>query len=100
MVSEIDTDLDPDEPHDGFDLAENEATGTDGPGGTVVPLPSRTTLPPPASRDTPDTGTSSTGQNGSRTRTRKTPAPAGDLASDTGEPPVTGFGGVDVSDYV
>jgi len=102
VVSEID-DLDPGEFHDGFDLAEDDATGTDGPGGpggTVVPLPSRTTLPPPTARDTPDTGTSSTGQNGSRTRTRKTAAPAGDTASITDEPPLTGFGGVDVSDYV
>ncbi len=95
-------DLDPDR-DDLVDLDQDEATGT---GGTVVPLPTRTSLPPPAPRDLPDTGTSSTtstGQNGSRTRTRKNPAPAGDPASSpagTGEPPVTGFGGVDVSDYV
>jgi hypothetical protein len=99
-------DLDTANPYAGFDYAE-DATGTDGIGGTVVPLPSRTTLPPPALRDTPDTGTSTStaGQNGSRTRTRKSPAAAGTDAnpsgtSNTGEPPVTGFGGVDVSDYV
>jgi hypothetical protein len=40
------------------------------------------------------------GQNGSRTRTRKTPAPAGEASTAGNEPPVTGFGGVDVSDYV
>ena len=69
-----------------------------------MPLPSRTSLPaPPADPAATGTdGTHSNGQNGSRTRTRKTPAPAGaqsDPAS-TGEPPVTGFGGLDVSDYV
>jgi hypothetical protein len=90
-------DLDPADPHDGSDLAEDDATGTDGIGGTVVPLPPRTTLPTAVPPDVPVSGT--TGQNGSRTRTRKTSAAAGTEAS-TDEPPVTGFGGVDVSDYV
>ena len=69
-------------------------------------------LAPPAVPDLPDTGTGNgstgngaTGQDGSRTRTRKDPAPAGTStsttgAAGTGEPPVTGFGGVDVSDYI
>jgi len=73
-------------------------------GGTVVPLPSRASLPAPTGDPaaTGTDGTHSNGQNGSRTRTRKNPAPAGTTAStdSTGEPPVTGFGGVDVSDYV
>jgi hypothetical protein len=115
-------DLDQANPYVGFDLADQDeatgmaSTGTDGPrganstGGTVVPLPSRSTLPSPTPRgDAPDTGTPGTtatsGQNGARTRTRKTPAPAGDTASassasSTDDPPVTGFGGLDVSDYV
>jgi hypothetical protein len=86
-----------------IDLADlEEATGT---GGTVVPLPSRSTLPPPATRDTSETGsnTNTTGQDGSRARTRKNPASAGPAASSSArsdEPPITGFGGVDVSDYV
>ena len=106
LTPQVVDDLDPANPQSGFDDAE-DATGTDGIGGTVVPLPLRSTLPPPATRDTPDTGTSTGagGQNGSRTRTRKNPAAAGTEASasgtsNTGEPPVTGFGGVDVSDYV
>ena len=111
LTPQVVDDLDSDRP-DLADLVEDEATGTDGiggAGGTVVPLPSRATLPPPTSGDTPDTGgtgsSAGAGQNGSRTRTRKTPAPAGaqsDPASTaaTNEPPVTGFGGVDVSDYV
>src|SRR6185312_9737322 len=49
---------------------DDEAAGTDGPGGTVVPLPSRATLPPPATGTLPDTGSpassGSSGQNGSR----------------------------------
>ena len=86
----------------------SKVTGTDGIGGIVVPLPTRTTLPLPATRDLPDTdtvvtnggaSTNGAGQTGARPRTRKTSAPAEDTAS-TGEPPVTGFGGVDVSDYV
>jgi hypothetical protein len=95
--------LDPTGPTDQVDLVDlDEATGT---GGTVVPLPSRSTLPPPATRDTSDTGTNTntTGQDGSRARTRKNPASAGPAASSSAgsdEPPVTGFGGVDVSDYV
>ncbi len=96
-------DLDPTGHGDPLDLDDDiEAPGT---GGTVVPLPTRSTLPPPTVRDLPDTGTTSststtTGQNGSRTRTRKTPAPAGTAGDTASEPPVTGFGGVDVSDYV
>ena len=113
LTPQVVDDLDPDGSDEQSDVVEDEATGTDGvggTGGTVVPLPSRTSLPPPAPRDLPDTGTSTgttgaAGQNGSRARTRKTPAPAGaqsDPASTSGtnEPPVTGFGGVDVSDYV
>ena len=110
LTPQVVDDLDQTEAHDGFDLAdpvEDDATGTDGAvgtGGTVVPLPSRTSLPAPTA-DPAATGTDgmhSNGQNGSRTRTRKTPAPAGNTAStdSTGEPPVTGFGGLDVSDYV
>ena len=64
----IDT-LDPTDPHHGFDADENDQTSTRTTG-TVVPLPSRTTLPPPAPRDLPDTGTTgTTGQNGTRART-------------------------------
>ncbi len=105
LTPQVVDDLDPDRPDAAgqADLVEDDATGTDG-FGTVVPLlPPRNTLPPPPSGDTLDTGTpgptAGTGQNGSRTRTRKNPAPAGE-ASSTGEPPVTGFGGVDVSDYL
>jgi hypothetical protein len=93
---------------DPFDGAEDDQDSANGTGGTVVPLPTRAALPAPAPRDLPDTGTTSTAngsgaQNGSRTRTRKNPAPAGEPAGNsasTDEPPVTGFGGVDVSDYV
>jgi hypothetical protein len=105
LTPQVVNDLDTDRP-DQVDLVEDDATGTDG-FGTVVPLlPPRSTLPPPLSGDTPDTvttgPTAATGQNGSRTRTRKNPAPAGSdtTAASTGEPPVTGFGGVDVSDYL
>ena len=94
-------DLDPDQGSDPFDLDDPyEATGTTG---VVVPLPQRSTLPPPAPRDTPETGTgsgSTTGQDGPRARTRKNPASAGDTAGPPDDPPVTGFGGMDVSDYV
>ena len=105
-------DLDPDIPYpgspdedDATDTGVNDADGDGGSGGTVVPLPPRTTLPPapaaePAATGTDGTGTSSSGSTGSSTRTRKNPAPAGTTGTDTGEPPVTGFGGVDVSDYV
>ena len=108
LTPQVVDDLDSDRPHvDLADPVEDDATGTDGiggAGGTVVPLPSRTSLPAPTADPaaTGTDGTHSTGQNGSRTRTRKNPAPAGaqsDPAS-TGEPPVTGFGGLDVSDYV
>ena len=95
-------------PDDLDNLGAGQATGTDGIDtdgmGTVVPLPSRNTLPLPAPRDLPDTGTTATGagQNGARPRTRKTSAPPEDTstASSSDGPPVTGFGGVDVSDYV
>jgi hypothetical protein len=110
LTPQVVDDLDTDRPDVAgqADLVEDDATGTDG-FGTVVPLlPPRSTLPPPPSGDTPDTGTTGptagTGQNGSRPRTRRNPAPAGTEAStgssSTGEPPVTGFGGVDVSDYL
>jgi hypothetical protein len=106
LTPQVVDDLDSDRP-DLADPVEDDATGTDdsmGTGGTVVPLPSRASLPAPTGDPaaTGTDGTHSNGQTGSRTRTRKTPAPAGaqsDSAS-TGEPPVTGFGGVDVSDYV
>ena len=103
VVSDIDDTLDWSDPvvdgaSDTDTVGGNTAADT---GGTIVPLPSRTVLPPPALRDLPDTGTTgATSQNGSRTRTRKTPAPAGDTAGPPDEPPTTGFGGVDVSDYV
>jgi hypothetical protein len=109
LTPQVVDDLDPDGSDEESGVVEDEATGTDGvggTGGTVVPLPSRTSLPSPASWDRPGTGTSTgttgaAGQNGSRARTRKTPAPAGEAStSATNEPPVTGFGGVDVSDYV
>jgi hypothetical protein len=104
LTPQVVDDLHPDDPHDWADGSEDNH-GDTGTGGTVVPLPARATLPTPAARDLPGTGTdgqTSAGQNGSRTRTRKNPAPAGTDASTAGpgEPPVTGFGGLDVSDYV
>jgi hypothetical protein len=81
-------------------LDDIDGDDTAPPDGTVVPLPDRWTLPTPPV-DTP-AATGSTGVNGSGPRTRKTPAtttgPAG--PSNLPDPPVTGFGGVDVSDYV
>jgi hypothetical protein len=70
---------------------------------TVVPLPDRTALPASAPADFPTVQATCNGSNGDGAKprhTRKTPAttPAGD--NDTSEPAVTGFGGVDVSDYV
>lgn len=74
--------------------------------GTVVPLPARSTVTPPAT--TPATGSdpatngrperktrTTTSRNGSTTPT----APNG-TAAQNGPDPVTGYGGVDVSDYV
>ncbi|AEA27362.1 hypothetical protein Psed_5226 [Pseudonocardia dioxanivorans CB1190] len=58
-------------------------------GGQVVPLPSRSNLPAPAADDTP------------RTRTKGNRATARPRdREEVDEPAVTGFGGVDVSDYV
>ncbi len=102
LVPQVVDDLHPADPH-GFDRDEDDqdltSTGTDGTGmGTVVPLPSRATLPTPAA---PPTGQSSNGQSSdghtpaAKSRTRKEPASTG-----TDDTPVTGFGGLDVSDYV
>jgi hypothetical protein len=111
LTPQVVDDLTPADTFDGTDGPDDDQIST-GTGGTVVPLPSRTTLPTPEPRDLPDTGTvgqNTAGQNGSRTRTRKNPAPAGAESTaasssagtaGTGEPPVTGFGGLDVSDYV
>ncbi|WP_142102232.1 hypothetical protein [Pseudonocardia cypriaca] len=71
--------------------------------GATAPLPDRSTLQPNAPADFPTVQATRNGTstNGSGPRnTGKTPAttPAGS-ASDS-EPSVTGFGGVDVSDYV
>ncbi len=92
-------DLDPADPREGID--ENTVAET---GGTVVPLPARTTLPTPTTPDLPDPGTGNTtstaGPAGSRTRTRKASTGAQASTGSADDPPVTGFGGVDVSDYV
>jgi hypothetical protein len=66
--------------------------------GTTAPLPDRADLPTPV--DTPPAATGTNGANGWSPRNRKTPAttPAG--GENGSEPAVTGFGGVDVSDYV
>jgi hypothetical protein len=68
--------------------------------GRTAPLPDRATLQPNAPADFPTVQAARNGKNGSPPRnTTKPPAttPAG--VSDS-EPSVTGFGGVDVSDYV
>ena len=114
LTPQVLDDLDPDDPT--WDVPDEDTpTVTDrtgATGGTVVPLPSRTTLPAPDAEpadpvatgtDGPGstTGSNGTGSTGTRARTRKNPAPAGTAGTEnTGEPPVTGFGGVDVSDYV
>jgi hypothetical protein len=69
--------------------------------GATPPLPDRSTLQPNAPAEFPTVHAAGNNGNGSGPRhTGKTPAatPAGS-ASDS-EPAVTGFGGVDVSDYV
>jgi hypothetical protein len=68
--------------------------------GWTAPLPDRATLQPVAPADFPTVHAARNGNDGSGPRTGKTPAttPVGS-ASDS-EPSVTGFGGVDVSDYV
>ena len=69
--------------------------------GASAPLPDRSTLQPNAPAEFPSVQAARNSGNGSGPRTNgKTPAttPAGS-ASDS-EPSVTGFGGVDVSDYV
>jgi hypothetical protein len=79
---------------DGDDTTPRSRNGT-------APLPDRATLQPNAPADFPTVQAARNSGNGSGPRhTSKTPAttPAGS-ASDS-EPPVTGFGGVDVSDYV
>ena len=86
------------------DLDHRDDTADEG--GTVVPLPSRTTLSAlpvdPAATGTDGANSNGASSTGTRPRTRKNPAPAGTASTTdpTGEPPVTGFGGVDVSDYV
>jgi hypothetical protein len=69
--------------------------------GWTAPLPDRSTLQPATPADFPTVQAARNNGNGSGPRTGKTPAttPAGS-ARDTSEPGVTGFGGVDVSDYV
>jgi hypothetical protein len=74
--------------------------------GTVVPLPARSTVAPPRPVDAIDTGTpaasNGTGTRGerkSRTTSRNGSSPAADAAENT-PVAVTGYGGVDVSDYV
>jgi hypothetical protein len=66
--------------------------------GTVVPLPDRATLQSVPSADSPAVSTNGSGPRS----TRKTPATNnGSVRSEKDpEPAVTGFGGVDVSDYV
>lgn len=71
--------------------------------GSTAPLPDRSTLQPNAPADFPTVQATRNGNstNGSGPRnTGKTPAstPAG--TEKDSEPSVTGFGGVDVSDYV
>jgi hypothetical protein len=88
-------DVDPTAPHDWGDqndADENSDTGT-GVGGTVVPLPTRTALPAPL-----PTGDTRDGHNPTAAKPRTRKEPTTPVSSD--EPPVTGFGGLDVSDYV
>ncbi len=103
LVPQVVDDLHPTaEPHEFDDRDADDqdltSTGTDGAGmGTVVPLPSRATLPTPAA---PPAATQMDGHvpTTGRSRTRKEPASTGTASPD--DPPVTGFGGLDVSDYV
>jgi hypothetical protein len=69
--------------------------------GATAPLPDRATLQPNAPADFPTVQATRNGStNGSGPRnTSKTPATTPGSAKDS-EPSVTGFGGVDVSDYV
>jgi hypothetical protein len=83
-----------------FDDIDGDDTPRSGNG--TAPLPDRATLQPNAPADFPTVQAARSGSNGSGPRsTSKTPAttPAAGSASDS-EPSVTGFGGVDVSDYV
>jgi hypothetical protein len=78
----------------GQDSTGSTDSGRDTGRDTVDPLPSRATLPPPAA---PHTGDAPDGHTpAAKPRTRKEPA----STPDTDDTPVTGFGGVDVSDYV
>jgi hypothetical protein len=87
------------------DLDGDDIDGDDTPHryGWTAPLPDRATLQPAAPAEFPTVHAARNGNstNGSGPRTGKTPAaaPAGS-ARDTSDPGVTGFGGVDVSDYV
>jgi hypothetical protein len=85
---------------DGEDTTPRSRNGSSRNG--TAPLPDRSTLQPNAPADFPTVQATRNGTstNGSGPRTGKTPAttPAGSAADS--EPSVTGFGGVDVSDYV
>ena len=99
VVSDIDDTLGWSDPVvDGASDTDTVGGRTGDTGGTIVPLPFRTVLPPAALAAPGTPG--ATSQNRAPTRTRRTPAPARDTAGLPDEPPTTGFGGVDVSDYV
>ena len=66
--------------------------------GSTAPLPDRADLPTPV--DTTPAAAGTDGGNGWSPRNRKTPAPTPAGTENGSEPAVTGFGGVDVSDYV
>ncbi|TWF81866.1 hypothetical protein FHX44_117811 [Pseudonocardia hierapolitana] len=71
--------------------------------GATAPLPDRSTLQPnaPAEFPTVQAARNGNGTNGLGPRnTSKTPATTAAGSASDSEPPVTGFGGVDVSDYV
>ena len=84
------------------DIDGDDTPPTNGPrNDAAAPLPDRATLQPNAPADFPTVQATRNGKNGSAPRnTNKPPAttPAG--SAPDSEPSVTGFGGVDVSDYV
>jgi hypothetical protein len=79
------------------DIDGDDATSENG----TAPLPDRADLPTPPVDTPAATGANGTnGTNGSGPRNRKTPATTPASSENGPEPAVTGFGGVDVSDYV
>jgi hypothetical protein len=79
---------------DGDDTTPRSRNGT-------APLPDRSTLQPNAPADFPTVQAARNGKNGSPPRnTTKPPATTPTGSAPDSEPSVTGFGGVDVSDYV